>query len=76
MTELIIEPGRAGNKSGVSHLALASLDAITRGHGPEGASFRNADELDTPRLHANEPVYDQWHHGHIHLPPRGSAATA
>jgi len=41
-----IRAGRASNKSEVIHQALALLDAVTRGQGPEGASFRNADELE------------------------------
>lgn len=41
-----IQAGRASNKSEVIHQALALLDAVTRGNGPEGASFRNADELE------------------------------
>ena len=45
-----IRAGRASNKSEVVHQALALLDAVTRGNGPEGASFRNADELEA-QLH-------------------------
>jgi Arc/MetJ-type ribon-helix-helix transcriptional regulator len=41
-----IRSGRASNESEVIHQALALLDAVTRGNGPEGASFRNADELE------------------------------
>ena len=41
-----IRAGRASNKSEVIHQALALLDAVTRGQGPEGASFRNAGELE------------------------------
>lgn len=41
-----IRTGRASNKSEVIHQALALLDSVTRGQGPEGASFRNADELE------------------------------
>ena len=41
-----IRAGRASNKSEVVHQALALLDAVTRGHGPEGASFRDAAELE------------------------------
>ena len=47
-----IQTGRASNKSEVIHQALALLDAVTRGHGPEGASFRNADELESLLLQA------------------------
>ena len=47
-----IRAGRASNKSEVIHQALALLDAVTRGHGPEGASFRNADELEALLLQA------------------------
>jgi hypothetical protein len=41
-----IRAGRASNKNEVIHQALALLEAVTRGHGPGGASFRNADELE------------------------------
>jgi Arc/MetJ-type ribon-helix-helix transcriptional regulator len=41
-----IRAGRASNKSEVIHQALALLEAVTRGQGPAGASFRNADELE------------------------------
>ena len=41
-----IRAGRASNKSEVIHQALALLDAVTRGQGSAGASFRNADELE------------------------------
>jgi Arc/MetJ-type ribon-helix-helix transcriptional regulator len=41
-----IRSGRASNKSEVIHQALALLDSVTRGNGPEGATFRNADELE------------------------------
>ena len=47
-----IRTGRASNKSEVIHQALALLDAVTRGQGPEGASFRNADELESLLLQA------------------------
>ncbi len=47
-----IRAGRASNKSEVIHQALALLDAVTRGQGPEGASFRNADELEASLLQA------------------------
>ena len=47
-----IRAGRASNKSEVIHQALALLDATTRGRGPEGASFRNADELEALLLQA------------------------
>ena len=47
-----IRTGRASNKSEVIHQALALLDAVTRGNGPEGASFRNADELEALLLQA------------------------
>ena len=47
-----IRTGRASNKSEVIHQALALLDAVTRGHGPEGARFRNADELEALLLQA------------------------
>lgn len=47
-----IRTGRASNKSEVIHQALALLDAVTRGHGPEGATFRNASELETLLLQA------------------------
>ena len=40
------------NKNEVIHQALALLDAVTRGNGPEGASFRNADELEALLLQA------------------------
>ena len=48
-----IRAGRASNKSEVIHQALAMLDAVTRGQGPVGASFRNADELETLLLSAS-----------------------
>jgi Arc/MetJ-type ribon-helix-helix transcriptional regulator len=41
-----IRTGRASNKSEVIHQALALLDAVTRGQGPVGASFRNGEELE------------------------------
>ena len=41
-----IQTGRASNKSEVIHQALALLDAVTRGQGPAGSSFRNSDELE------------------------------
>ena len=47
-----IRAGRASNKSEVIHQALALLDAITRGQGPDGARFRNADELEALLLQA------------------------
>jgi Arc/MetJ-type ribon-helix-helix transcriptional regulator len=47
-----IRAGRASNKSEVIHQALALLDAVTRGQGPAGASFRNADELEALLLQA------------------------
>jgi len=47
-----IRAGRASNKSEVIHQALALLDAVTRGNGPAGASFRNADELEALLLQA------------------------
>jgi Arc/MetJ-type ribon-helix-helix transcriptional regulator len=47
-----IRSGRASNKSEVIHQALALLDAVTQGRGPEGASFRNADELEALLLQA------------------------
>ncbi len=47
-----IRSGRASNKSEVIHQALALLDAVTRGNGPEGASFRNVDELEALLLQA------------------------
>ena len=47
-----IRAGRASNKSEVIHQALALLDAVTRGQGPGGATFRNADELEALLLQA------------------------
>ena len=47
-----IRSGRASNKSEVIHQALALLDSVTRGHGPIGASFRNAQELEALLLEA------------------------
>jgi Arc/MetJ-type ribon-helix-helix transcriptional regulator len=47
-----IRAGRASNKSEVIHQALALLDSVTRGNGPEGASFRNAEELEALLLQA------------------------
>ena len=47
-----IRAGRASNKSEVIHQALALLDAVTRGQGPVGATFRNADELEALLLQA------------------------
>ena len=41
-----IRSGRASNKSEVIHQALALLDAVNRGRGPDGGSFRNGDELE------------------------------
>lgn len=48
-----IRSGRASNKSEVIHQALALLDAVTQGKGPEGAVFRNADELEALLLQAD-----------------------
>lgn len=47
-----IRSGRASNKTEVIHQALALLEAVTLGHGPVGASFRNADELEALLLQA------------------------
>jgi Arc/MetJ-type ribon-helix-helix transcriptional regulator len=47
-----IRAGRASNKSEVIHQALALLDAVTQGNGPEGAAFRNAGELEALLLRA------------------------
>jgi Arc/MetJ-type ribon-helix-helix transcriptional regulator len=47
-----IRAGRASNKSEVIHQALALLDAVTHGRGPDGTSFRNADELEALLLQA------------------------
>jgi len=47
-----IRAGRASNKSEVIHQALALLDAVSRGNGPEGANFRNAEELEALLLQA------------------------
>jgi Arc/MetJ-type ribon-helix-helix transcriptional regulator len=47
-----IRAGRASNKSEVIHQALALLDAVTRGQGPAGACFRNAEELEALLLQA------------------------
>ena len=47
-----IRSGRDSNKSEVIHQALALLDAVARGQGPIGASFRNADELTALLLEA------------------------
>ncbi|MGO8700742.1 MAG: hypothetical protein ACLQVY_23885 [Limisphaerales bacterium] len=47
-----IRAGRASNKSEVIHQALALLDAVAQGNGPEGATFRNADELEALLLQA------------------------
>lgn len=47
-----IRSGRASNKTEVIHQALALLDAVTLGHGPVGASFRNAAELEALLLKA------------------------
>jgi hypothetical protein len=47
-----IRSGRASNKSEVIHQALALLDAVTRGVGPVGASFRNPQELEALLLQA------------------------
>ena len=46
---------RASNKSEAIHQALALLDSVTRGKGPEGASFQNAEELESLLLEA-EPA--------------------
>ena len=48
-----IRAGRPANKSAVIHQALAMLDSVTRGHGPEGAPFRNSEELETLLLQAS-----------------------
>ncbi len=47
-----IRSGRASNKSEVIHQALALLDAVSRGQGPEGATFRDAQELEGLLLEA------------------------
>jgi hypothetical protein len=47
-----IRASRASKKSEVIHQALALRDAVTRGNGPEGASFRNANELEALLLQA------------------------
>ena len=47
-----IRSGRASNKTDVVHQALSLLDAVTRGQGPEGSSFRNAEELEALLLEA------------------------
>jgi Arc/MetJ-type ribon-helix-helix transcriptional regulator len=47
-----IRSGRASNKTEVIHQALSLLDAVTRGQGPEGATFRNIDELEALLLQA------------------------
>ena len=41
-----INSGRASNKTEVIHQALALLDAVTQGKGPDGATFTNAAELE------------------------------
>jgi len=41
-----IRSGRASNKTEVIHQALALLDAVSRGQGPEGATFRTPEELE------------------------------
>ena len=41
-----IRTGRASSKREVIHQALALLDAVSCGQGPEGASFRNASGLE------------------------------
>ena len=51
-----IRSGRASNKNEVIHQALALLDAVTRGRGPAGASFHNADELEALLLQAGSPM--------------------
>jgi Arc/MetJ-type ribon-helix-helix transcriptional regulator len=51
-----IRSGRASNKSEVIHQALALLDAVTQGNGPAGASFRNAQDLETLLLQAGPSV--------------------
>jgi len=51
-----IRAGRASNKSEVIHQALALLDAVSRGRGPAGASFHNADELEALLLQAGSPM--------------------
>ena len=47
-----IRAGRASTKNEVIHQALSLLDAVSRGQGPDGASFRNADELEMLLLQA------------------------
>lgn len=41
-----IRSGRASNKTETIHQALALLDAVTRGRGPDGASFTTAAGLE------------------------------
>ena len=47
-----IRSGRASNKTEVIHQALSLLEAVTRGQGPEGSTFRNAEELEALLLEA------------------------
>jgi Arc/MetJ-type ribon-helix-helix transcriptional regulator len=42
-----IKSGRASNKSETVHQALMLLDAVTRGAGPDGATFTGAEDLET-----------------------------
>ena len=41
-----IKSGRASNKTETVHQALTLLDAVTRGVGPEGATFTGAEDLE------------------------------
>ena len=45
--------GRAASKREVMREALAMLDAVTRGQGPDGAGFRSAKELEAVVLQAD-----------------------
>jgi len=46
IVERHIRSGRASNKSETIHQALTLLDAVSRGAGPEGATFTGADDLE------------------------------
>jgi Arc/MetJ-type ribon-helix-helix transcriptional regulator len=46
IVERHIRSGRASNKTETIHQALTLLDAVTRGAGPQGATFTGADDLE------------------------------
>jgi hypothetical protein len=50
--------GRAASGRGMVRRALALLDTLTRGQGPDGATFRNTAEMEAAVLRADS-AYDR-----------------